>query len=521
MKAPTKPTSPILHSSSTLRAGTGALSLLLIACLVAVSSPPVVSKAQNARHVRTSSSVKAPNSDSWTSREPDQSSESWTNAALATSAELPQPVENIPQGGVEQQRAKSGAWILDQRTRKGYRVADLTDTKTTQVKSIDANKTQRIESIEEVKSHGQFASFDPPGYSPAQIRHAYGFDKLRNDGKGQVIAIVSAYHYPNAAADLNKFSKTFGLRRLHDNGLFNCAAPGVPHPCFQVFYAYGVQPPVDDGWALESALDTQWAHAIAPGADILLVEAASNGLADLFTAVLIAAAQPRVSVVSMSWGTSEFFGETIFDTFLDHTGVTFVAASGDSGNPGAYPAASPYVIAVGGTTLRLDRKGNRISPETAWIGSGGGISCNGCEFEPTYQLDYPIPFTGNRRGIPDVAYNGDPTTGFSVYDSSGFNGNFGWMELAGTSAGAPQWAGLIALANQLRGQNLSSNNLFHSPIYDAARRDYRDNFFDIKTGSNGTCGSVCMAARGYDFVTGLGSPKADELVEALAGKRHR
>jgi subtilase family serine protease len=433
---------------------------------------------------------------------------------------LPQPVEKIPQGDVDQQRAKSGAWILDQRTRKGYRVADLDDTKSTQVKSIDANKTQRTESIEDVRSNGQFASFDPPGYSPAQIRRAYGFDKLRNDGKGQVIAIVSAYHYPTAAADLDKFSKTFGLRRMHDNGLFNCAAPGVPHPCFQVVYASSVEPPVDALWALESALDTQWAHAIAPGADIILVEAASNSLSDLFLAVAVAQNLPRVSVISMSWGTPEFPGEAAFDVFFNAPGVTFIVSSGDSGNPGAYPAASPYVIAVGGTTLRLDRKGNRIA-ETAWSFSGGGISCPGCEFEPAYQMDYPIPFTGNRRGIPDVSMNGDPLTGNSVYNSLGFAGHVGWFESGGTSLSAPMFAGLIALANQLRrGGNLSSTNLFYSPLYDAAKRDYRDNFFDIKSGSNGTCGSLCMAQRGYDFVTGLGSPKADELVEALAERGH-
>src|SRR4029077_5163287 len=136
---------------------------------------------------------------------------------------------------------------------------------------------------------------------------------------------------------------------------------------------------------LESALDTQWAHAIAPGADIWLVEANSNGLADLFSAASVA--QTFGSVVSMSWGTPEFFGEDIFDVFFDHTGVTFLASSGDAGNPGIYPAASPFVIGVGGTTLRLDRRGRRT--ETAWINSGGGISP--FEPEPGYQSTYPIP----------------------------------------------------------------------------------------------------------------------------------
>ena len=221
------------------------------------------------------------------------------------------------------------------------------------------------------------------------------------------------------------------------------------------------------------------------------------------------------TVVSMSFGTPEFFGEFAFDSSFDHAGVSFIAGSGDTGNPGLYPAASPFVFAVGGTTLPLDHKGNRTGPETAWSGSGGGITLY--ELEPGYQYTYPIPDTTGHRGIPDAAYNADPATGVSVYDSNGLGGQTGWFAIGGTSACGPQWAGLIALANQLRRNgNLSSNNVLNSPLYDAARRDYRDNFYDIKSGSNGACGSVCMAAKGYDFVTGLGSPRTDELVEELA-----
>lgn len=413
--------------------------------------------------------------------------------------------QNQLPAGVEQLRAQSNAWILEHRSRRGYRVADLTDAGRTRAMGLDT-----------VKSAGQWSKFDPPGYSPAQIRHAYGFDQLRNNGKGQVIAIVGAFDYPNAAADLKKFIQTFGLKMMYGlPGTSPCNPLSGPHPCFQVLYAYGVQPAFDEGWALESALDTQWAHAIAQGADIVLVEAATDGLADMFNAALIAGA--LFPIVSMSWGTTEFLGDSGFDpVFTFSPGVTFLASSGDSGNPGAYPAASPYVVAVGGTALLLDRYGNRRS-ETAWINSGGGISPY--ELEPDYQSTYPIPDTSGRRGIPDVAYNADPTTGVSVYDSNGFNGQTGWFDAGGTSAAAPQWAGLIALANELRQlrheQNLSSTNLLSSPLYNAARRDYRDNFFDIKSGSNGACGSVCTAAKGYDFVTGLGSPKADSLVPAL------
>jgi subtilase family serine protease len=269
---------------------------------------------------------------------------------------------------------------------------------------------------------------------------------------------------------------------------------------------------VNTSWGLESALDTQWAHAIAPGADIILVEAASNSLANLFLAVVVAANLPRVSAVSMSWGTPEFPGQDIFDAFFV-PGMTYLVAAGDIGGIAAYPATSPFVIAVGGTTLQLDRRGNRIS-ETAWINGGGGPST--FSVEPAYQMDYPIPFTNNKKGTPDVAMLGDPFTGVSVYFSQVFADQTGWFELAGTSLSAPMWAGLISLANELRrGQNLNSTDLFNSPIYNAARRDYKDNFFDIRSGSAG----AFTATRGYDFATGLGSPRADELVKALAGKR--
>jgi subtilase family serine protease len=281
-----------------------------------------------------------------------------------------------------------------------------------------------------------------------------------------------------------------------------------------VVYARGVQPAFDELWALEGALDSQWAHAIAQGADILLVEASSNNFIDLFQAVDVTT-NLGATVVSMSWGGPEFPLQVIFEPLLDHAGVTFIAGAGDDGHEVNYPAASPFVVAVGGTRLPLDKKGNRTGSETAWIASGGGIS----QFfpEPAYQYTYPIPDTFGYRGIPDVAYNADPATGISVYDSHGLAGETGWLVVAGTSAGGPQWAGLIALANELRdGDNLSSNNVINSPIYDAARHDYRDNFFDIKSGSNGACGAICTAVKGYDFVTGLGSPRADQLVEALA-----
>src|SRR5262249_6165498 len=205
-------------------------------------------------------------------------------------------------------------------------------------------------------------------------------------------------------------------------------------------------------WARAIALGVEWAHAIAPGANILLVEANAASDADLYTAVDYARHQPGVVAVSMGWGSNEFSFEARFDSFLTtpdgHVGgsglpggITFVASTGSKGAPGKYPAYSPNVLAVGGTSLYLDELGN-YQGEDGWSRSGGGISWY--ESEPAYQAS--VQSTG-KRTIPDVSYNADPQTGFWIYDSVGSDG---WWIFAGTSAGATQWAALIALADQQR-----------------------------------------------------------------------
>jgi subtilase family serine protease len=342
----------------------------------------------------------------------------------------------------------------------------------------------------------------PSGYSPAQIRHAYGLDQLSQDGTNQTIAIVDAYNDPHVSSDLHAFDVQFGL-----------ADPKLT----VVNQSGGTRLPSNNaGWALEIALDVEWAHAVAPKASILLVEASSATFGNLLTAVSYASSHAHV--VSMSWGGSDFSGESSFDTyFKNKPGVTFTAASGDNGTGVIYPAASPYVLAVGGTSLHLDSTGNLTAAgETAWSGSGGGIS--GGESEPSYQSGFPIPSTNGKRGAPDVSYNADPNTGFAVYDSYGYGG---WVEVGGTSAGAPQWAALTALANQTRVANglgyLSSSSLTASPEYAAATgsTNYAANYRDITSGSNGS-GPNTSATTGYDFVTGLGSPLANQLVPYLA-----
>jgi subtilase family serine protease len=170
-------------------------------------------------------------------------------------------------------------------------------------------------------------------------------------------------------------------------------------------------------------------------------------------------------------------------------GVTFISASGDNGQPASWPATSTHVVAVGGTTLSI-RKGGRWHGESAWSGSGGGVSL--------YQGTY----------APDVAYDADPQSGFSVYDSYGGGG---WQTVGGTSAGCPQWAALIAIADQ--GRVLSGKASLDGPgetlgaLYALPQRA----FHDVTTGAN----SNYAARPGYDLVTGRGSPIATRVVPGL------
>lgn len=354
------------------------------------------------------------------------------------------------------------------------------------------------------------AAATPSGFSPAQIRHAYGFDQVMfgtvtGDGAGQTIAIVDAFNHPNIASDLHTFDVTFGL----------------PDPSFTKYWQVeGGQPPRDDaGWALEIALDVEWAHAIAPAASIMLVEAFDNSDTNLFASVAWAAQQPGVSAISMSFGGSEWSGQTSYDvdfqTPAGHQGVTFIAASGDRASGGwysltnpfpIYPAASPNVVGVGGTSLFLDPSGN-YGAESAWDGSGGGIS--GVESQPGYQQGV-VPQSSTRRVSPDVAFVADPFTGVAVYDSYASGGD-PWFVVGGTSASSPIFAGLMAMVNQgraLRGvTSLDGATQTLPAIYTMASL-----FRDITSGGP----PVYPAIPGYDASTGFGTPVATSLVPALA-----
>ncbi len=358
---------------------------------------------------------------------------------------------------------------------------------------------------------GPYQSSAPQGYTPAQVRKAYGIDSISingivGDGSGQTIALVDAYDWPTAAQDLHNFDLQFGLPDPPSFTKVNQLGQSSPLP--------GTDPAGAGNpkgtWEGEEALDVEWAHAIAPMANIILVEANSASTADLIdTAVATAKTLPGVSTVSMSFGGPEQNGfdqteNNLFTTPAGHTGVTFLASTGDTGSPGGFPAYSPNVVAVGGTSLFLNSN-NSYQSESGWSGSGGGVST--FEPKPAYQSALPYNF----RSIPDVAFLADPNTGVAVYDSWDNGSSTPWVQVGGTSLASPSWAGLIAIVNQERvaagdpvldGPTQTLPLLYSLPASD---------FHDITTGSNGGF----SAGPGYDLVTGLGTPVAPSLVADL------
>lgn len=323
-------------------------------------------------------------------------------------------------------------------------------------------------------------SKSPAGLSPAQIKSAY---HLPSAGGHGTIAIVGAYDDTTIEKDLGTFSAAFGLPAC-------TAANG----CLEK-HLMAAGTGSDPNWAMETSLDVEWAHAIAPSAKILLVSAKTQSGANLLGAIDYAAKRKDVVAVSMSWGGPEFSDQVALDSHFQVSGKTFFASSGDNGTGASWPAASSYVVAVGGTSLSVSKTG-AVSSEKAWTGSGGGVSAY--ESAPSFQTKYSIPRANGKRSIPDVSYDADPATGFSIYKTTGKTG--GWYVVGGTSAGAPQWAAIQSLG-------LSANNAnFYTDKSSSSSSAY---FRDITSGDNGSCGYYCTARKHYDYVTGLGSPMTD------------
>ena len=435
-------------------------------------------------------------------------------------------------------------------------------------------------------------------FTPQSMRAAYNVGPLYaagDNGRGQTIAIIDSFGNDTMANDLHVFDQAFGVQPMCGETGVTCA-PGMP--TFSELSLQGSPATKQQGngnskgtglqdktgWALEVVLDVEWAHAIAPGANILLVHTpvaetlGVQGFPQMIKAEDYVVKNHLATVISQSLASSEnAFGSTaslmnLRYAFVDAAanGVTVLGSSGDFGSTNEFkqsltpadegavfpfpnvgwPASDPLVTAVGGTylcqdpsntTSRVDDskdppsrcQANPGQTEVGWIDAGGGFSQ--VFARPDYQSTLPAGSTaipGGSRGVPDVSYQASATTGALIYVSlppQGLSGvacgpnpcSTGWYVIGGTSAGAPQWAGLVAIADQINGGGLG---LINPALYkigaDPAR--YANDFFDVTTGNNQAFPDVpgYPASTGWDPVTGLGSPNAANLLPDLVSAVH-
>jgi hypothetical protein len=331
-------------------------------------------------------------------------------------------------------------------------------------------------------------SATPSGYGPADLQSAYHLPA--SGGHGKTVAVIDAFDVPNAEADLAQYRSTFGLppcttasgcfRKVSENGDDNL-------------------PSFSKDWVGETTLDIEMVSAACPDCSILLVEASSDSVTDLWTA-LTTAVKLGASAATNSYGFSEVPQVSLVDPYFDFPGVLVTASSGDSGYAVQYPASSNHVLAVGGTTLTPSNS-TRGWAETAW--SSGGSGCSAFVPKPTWQKD-----TGCAgRMEVDVAAVADPDTGVAVYCSDCGAAHEGWQVMGGTSVAAPFVAGAFTVLG------LSSVD----PSFPSA---HAADFFDVVSGSNGVCStlSFCNAGPGYDGPTGWGTLNGRLLgSEAAAG----
>lgn len=331
------------------------------------------------------------------------------------------------------------------------------------------------------------AAAAPSGYGPADLASAYGLGAAPS-GSGRRVFVIAAFDDPTAASDLAAYRSAYGL-----------PACTVASGCFRKVNQAGATAPLplpDSGWAGEISLDLDMVSATCPACSITLVEATDD--TDNLLVATKEAATLGAAYVSMSWGGSDDSADTAHDAqYLKASGVAYTAATGDSGYSGgaSYPATSPYVMAVGGTSLTRTSTA-RGWDETAWSGAGSG--CTGREPKPAWQGSVSTSCGG--RAIADVSAVADPATGVAVYDTYQSSG---WGVFGGTSASAP----IIAAIAARSGANGNPDSYAYA---------HRGSFNDATSGStSGLClGSVlCQAGVGWDGPTGLGTPRG---VTALA-----
>lgn len=385
--------------------------------------------------------------------------------------------------------------------------------------------------------------------TPASLACVYGVGKaytgcspatgtsanLATGGWG-AIALVDAYDDPKAASDLAAFSSYFGLpaakfTKVYANSSFGtlngrtASCAGTPPPAY---VAGG--PPKGRDWDIEESLDIEVAHAMAPGAAIILVEACSNLDTDLYFAEEVAGIEVNKAGggdISNSWGGGEYASEVVDDNvffryYWSH--ISYFASAGDSGWGAGYPSSSPWVVSAGGTTINRNASQDFLN-ESCWgngvdapkgDGSGGGVSkyetwqsppVFGDGMGPWTAYQYSFAGTGARQ-TPDMSFDASPASGMYVYDSD--EGGSPWWIVGGTSVASPALAGIANASNDRAGQALPGggkytnreNNLVYAE-YDL-HLTYPNYFYDVTTGSNG---SGHNATANYDQCTGIGSPR--------------
>ena len=330
------------------------------------------------------------------------------------------------------------------------------------------------------------------GLTPADLHDAYKLPAVPSgefSWNGQILAIVDANDNPNAAADLLAYRRQFSLP-LCPGGTIDCLFTKVNQKG-----AATPLPAKSVGWGQEIDLDIEIAAATCPSCKILLVESTSATMTNLGIAVDTAVSL-GATAVSNSYGGSEFSSEATTNAHYNHPGVAITVSSGDVGYGVEWPAASPYVTAVGGTTLVKNSKVPRGWSETAWSGAGSGCS----RYMPRSIWQSPIG-TCVRRMVADVSAVADPLSGVAVYDSFGSTSSNNWYVFGGTSVASPIVAGVYALA---RAANTTTITYAEFPYAHAS------GLFDVVSGRNGTCSTglkpLCTAGTGYDGPTGLGTP---------------
>jgi subtilase family serine protease len=371
-----------------------------------------------------------------------------------------------------------------------------------------------------------------PCYTPQQLQTAYGLTPLLNagyNGTGQSIVLIESYGSPTIEVDLKAFDAAYGL---------------PDPPSIQVLAPLGTVPfnPNNEEqqiWAFETALDVQWSHAMAPGANIVVLTSpvaeteGIQGLPEFLALEKFALDNHLGNIISQSWGTAEntlfdaagtnLIGE--FEAFYARAAaeqVTVLAGAGDSGSANVdvngdfypfptvlYPASSPWVLAVGGTSLEVSSTG-AFESETVWNdengATGGGISQYFTQ--PFYQWALPRTVQkqlSGHRGIPDVVFNADPVLTYIGFYRNPANNGF--YTNGGTSESTPAWAGIVAIANQLAGRPLG---YVHPILYAVGAAGQQSEFFhDITTGNNGANAVAGYNATvGWDLASGWGSPNA-------------